>query len=181
MKAAVLCPGPSAYTFPGRDGYDMVIGVNRAAGLAPCDYWVMLDGVQVWKISAPVGRPKIICGHPSHLDLWRNIPEAREHGWFDIQECIQTLPEAPITWAVFSATAAIVTAIHLGAKSVDIWGADMKGIEDFDGLNMPGMYARSEMRWQKEARILHELTEHFAAKGITIQRCFAEVANANPA
>lgn len=46
LKAAVLCPGSSLADCSIERlalEYDVLIGVNRAVGIVPCHYWVMLD------------------------------------------------------------------------------------------------------------------------------------------
>ena len=67
-RAALLCPGSSIAGYPGRDGFDLVIGVNRAALMVPVDAWACMDWPLLQKSReqviarcgrAPVRRPRI--------------------------------------------------------------------------------------------------------------------------
>lgn len=43
MRVAMLSPGPSLVKYPGRNGYDLVIGVNRVPFKHECDWWSLAD------------------------------------------------------------------------------------------------------------------------------------------
>jgi len=168
MRAQILCPGPSLPAAPSRDGYDVVLGVNRAVGVAPCDYWVMLDGALVWRISRPVGHPVIVCSHSMHKELWDNYLDSRDHKWLDAMSFKDKYCTS-MEWAIFSATTAVICAASLGATQIDMWGADMAGTREFDGP-MPERATRNEARWEREARILDRISNHLWTRGVKVER-----------
>ena len=43
MRVAMLSPGPSLEKYSGRDGYDLVVGVNRVVFQHECDWWSLAD------------------------------------------------------------------------------------------------------------------------------------------
>lgn len=168
MRAAILCPGPSLPAFPARDGYDLVIGVNRAVGFAACDYWVMLDGAAVWRISRPIGMPVIVCSHSMHLDVWRNYPESQKHGWLDAKS-FEQFASPSLGWPIYSTPTAIICAASKGATQIDLWGADMVGAGEFDNKPAPDIN-REDSRWARERVILDGLQSYLEARGVALNR-----------
>lgn len=163
QTAAILCPGPSLPTFPGRAGLDAVIGVNRAVGAFECDYWVFSDA-EVPQIAQPLGRPTIVCDR--HLVRgFRNSPLA-QHPYID-REAAGPIANYPIRWCRYSATSALVLAFGLGAKEIRCWGIDRQGVTDWDGTLPPGA-RRTEDRWREEASIWSQVVDHLAAAGVSV-------------
>ena len=178
MKAAVLCPGPSLGACKLRAGFDLVIGVNRAVNFAACGYWSLSDGARVFNDSRPIGMPVLITSRSMHTDMARTAPESRNHDYLDLYDIATRYPFKPIDWALFSTTTAIVASAYLGAKSIDVYGADMAGTLDFDGHHADH-YQRDDDRWRREAGILGQVKAMLARDGISVQRI--EAAHAHSA
>ena len=164
--AAVLCPGESLRFFLGRDGYDPVIAVNRAAGAYHADYWVCLDQ-NSFEACQPVGRPTIVCAHATYNGICARWPDARHHDWkLHKPGAVET---HQIPWAKYSATTALELAARLGATQVDCYGIDWNGTEDFDGYEH-AEHNRTAERWADEGRIFADLTAELHRRGVRIRR-----------
>ena len=62
-----------------------------------------------------------------------------------------------------------VLAHYLGAKRVDVYGADWTDEPDFDGVSVTGNRRDAE-RWRQERDIWHKLTAHLAERGTVVER-----------
>lgn len=167
MKTAVLCPGPSvAKTYKGREGYDLLAGVNRAVHRERCDVWVSLD--------------------PSPF-------EALPMQWFTTETTLHNLTQAgrvptrcavdvvePIyadipsdlggaSWSAFSSVAALVAMFRKGAKQIDVYGYDASDRPDFDGVSLTSNQ-RNKDRWEHEAHCWQVVTKWLAARGCKVNR-----------
>lgn len=170
VRAAVLCPGPSLTAFAGRVGYDLVIGVNRAVGLFPCDYWVMLDD-HTFDIAHPIGTPRVLCPR----DQWAKVSRRTANGAakdFKVlapEDVDGTLPRRQTPWHKWSATAAIALACHLGATEIDCWGMDWEGTADWDGDTRP-FHCRDEARWHNEQKSFRIMEQAMRARRVALRR-----------
>lgn len=166
MIAAVLCPGPSLREFDGNAGqYDVVIGVNRAAAAYLCDYYVALDA-RSYEMGKPLGEPVIVTVAHAWAELLNKHPGLsgrRSMVYSDAGKDIKS------TFGAFSSTAALVLARYLGANLVHVFGADMGGVQDYDGWT-DERNRRDAMRWAKESRQWEALTGELAALGTTVIR-----------
>lgn len=73
------------------------------------------------------------------------------------------------SWSMYSATSAIALAGHLGAKRIDVYGADMSGTQDADG-HTDKRFCRTDVRWQNEREVLDKLTQWLGVNGVTVRR-----------
>lgn len=167
MKTALLCPGPSLSRYLGREGYDLVIGVNRAAEKHPVDIWVAHD-VQRIRDSAPgvIGSPLLVVA----TETWGVIDA--ENGWrgrmIEQTAYLEAVPHA-FGWTSFSATSALVCAFWRGAKRIDLYGADWKGKLDWDGV-AAGLN-RADSRWEWESSMmLNVLFPYLRERGCEVNR-----------
>jgi len=168
MRAAVLCPGPSLAAFADRGGYDLRIGVNRAVGLYRCDYWAMLDQ-RTWELVNPVGRPVIICDRGHYVHLRARYPTARHHHNLAVETIAETLPHKPVKWHTWSMTAAIAAAHFLGARTIEVWGADWSGADDFDDYH-DEFQNRTDERWARERKLFCEIQLWLGTAGTNVRR-----------
>lgn len=141
MKVAILSAGPSlVQTFDPDAGHDLRIGVNRAAGSFHCDWWSCGDG-QTFREHEPIGLPVVFTmdRHDGQLRADCNVGERfarhRVVGW---NECRDALAGRglPGCWDNWSITAALALAVWQGAKHVDVYGHDMRGIVDVAGRRL---------------------------------------------
>jgi hypothetical protein len=159
-------------TFPGKaeGGYAAVFGVNRAAGLVACDYWVHLDMIFHLLVQAgepPIGTPTIITHRSCWKQTMRNWPSMESWPWLDVRT--MDYIDAEARWRVFSCTTAPVAAAHLGYKHLDAYGVDWNGTTDYDGKNY-GTPNRGEDRWRDERKIWDYVTRALASRGVTLRR-----------
>ena len=156
MRATLLCPGPSlGKTFPpGRNGYELIVGVNRAAQYTPCDWWAALDGDFVRS------QHRNNLGTPKLLSREYVLFAEDSHEWLiDLENSLTLEVVASDTPAVrigrvgqFTAPAALLLCGYLGATSIDVYGADLAGTTDFDGHAPPDAW-RTDERWRREQTI----------------------------
>lgn len=163
LTVALLCPGPSLPTYPGRAGIDSVIAVNRAAEAYAADYWVFGDAALA-TITTPLGRPIIVCDRGT-LGRLRHTPLGG-HAYID-RESAGPIAGHPIRWRHFSSTSALVLAFGIGATTIHCWGVDRVGVEDWDGV-VPPQACRTEARWQREATIWSQLVDLLDAAGVHV-------------
>lgn len=175
-KIAVLCPGPSLRTFPAvRHRYDLRIGVNRAVGHVPCDYWVMLDA-PVFERVCPLGFPRVM----SPMSQWREVlgkaslsAAARKHQHMVPESVRASLPREVVRWESWSSTAAVALAYHMGATRIDCYGMDWEGKADFDGATHP-TDCRDADRWRRERKCFIEMRVALGQRGVKLARIGAD-------
>ena len=166
----ILCPGPSLANAPQVDG--IVYGINRAAILRPVTHWVALDwisdlpggGIINWA-SQVQGSPELITSKNSKESLLR-----KGFKWPKPLNVIAELPylSPTINYSLFTATAAMVHAASMGAKTINIYGMTMAGKLDADGIEAG--YNRSETRWAKETEIVNQLIQELSEHGCKVIR-----------
>lgn len=178
MHAAVLCPGPSLVRWPHFNGYDLLIGVNRAPHIVHpatrVEWWAFTD----WRIF--LEHPLCYCPPVFTCTEARNVIERRGQGGrltthgFTLYE--QLWPAFPMEWAWhrYSATAAIVLAAHLEAKHIDVFGADWtRDAADPDGVKVNGV-KRDDERWRDEGALWDTVCLNLGLRGVTVKRRFPE-------
>lgn len=186
-RVALLCPGPSLAQFPDfdeleRGTYAAVIGVNRAAGHAACDYWVLCDN-SAMQHTVPAGRPTLVCDPECRQRLQKAFPATVEAmPWRDRvedMECLQSeLTPGRAKWWHFSATSALILAWRLGATEIVCYGVDWQGVEDWDGHTHLGM-SRNEERWTRECQLWTQVVDLLARRDVTVTR--KQIENTQPA
>lgn len=179
MNAAVLCPGASVQRYPQNGelrmseacpeprAYDLVVGVNRAAGLHACDFWCLLDHYTYGLQPAVIGRPTIVCHASIYNSMTKEYPEAKSHDHLaleNIHEDFQTC-----NWRTWSASLAIVVAYIRGAAVVDCYGMDWRGTEDWDGFNHH-KHRRGVKRWAAERQLFECIQKWLAGRGCVVRR-----------
>ncbi len=173
MKACVLCPGPSLsgrIGQPIRERYDLVVGVNRAAEVFECDYWVALD-TRTFGMTRVVGRPMIVSSAVHYRRMCAEWPEARTFEHLDTATLASR--KLPHSWSTKGLLTALVVAHSKGANTIDCYGVDWKGVRDFDGQTFPGQ-KRTTKRWDREARQFAKLKEALLSLNTTVRRIAAE-------
>jgi len=117
-KVAILSAGPSlTRTYRGRDGYEEVIGVNRAVACFECDWWSAFDSCTL-DLVKPIGNPR----------LFTREVVVQSHDTPDDVVIIERVYDEVgigIKKNTFSLTGALFLAEWLGATEIDIYGHDM--------------------------------------------------------
>ena len=171
MRAALLCPGPSLERYAGRDGYDLVIAVNRAATRYECDYWIAQDHSAYGhshRADLPklIGKPTWITNPSTHKATLGSHPESKRLAY--IARNSIDFPSPP-TWRTWSATIGLALAAWRGATHIDCYGVDWTGTKDFDGVMLPEQI-RDRRRWQREINVWRGMYRRLSARGITFTR-----------
>ncbi len=141
--------------------------MNRAVIFRECDWWSFIDPATFrdWK---PIGNPALFFRRDT-----RDSIRAVNPGLIDgrkqivLDDIKHEFPEGG--WTLLSATIALVLAAHLGATSIDVFGADWTDEPDFDGL-CPAGCNRDETRWSMELVLWGQLVDHFQTRGISVTR-----------
>lgn len=171
FAATIICPGPSLASvwIPRRDELRAHIAVNRAIDLG-AEWYVAGDKetFERWPRRPRVG----ICA-PEHV--------ARRAAAGDYGDAVAAIfaDIQVVSWETlrlvndcvecnYSAVAACALAAFLGFRDADMYGADMAGIDDWDGTAQGS--SRSPMRWAQEMADLRRIAAHFAQRGGTIVR-----------
>lgn len=165
MRFALLSAGPSLRRAdPAAWAGATVIAVNTAAALHPCTWWSCGDDEAIEKIVNPIGVPHIWTMDVSHDRVQAHDPDRHaRHRWLTWQS-VQI--GQPFHAYDYSAPAAIVLAVHLGATKLDIFGVDMAGETDCYGTHWPG---RGADRWAKERPIWRDTIAWAARQGVSIK------------
>lgn len=168
MIVDVICPGPSAGDYDGAG--EVCVGVNRAVELVPCDVWVWLDGEMFGEVE-PIGSPRVITSKAGHRRACKQGGNDRlvRLGFELVDSEAKTPPHWEIPWSRYSSTTAILSAIDMGATQIYVWGADMRGVADWDGETRD-RDTRTNERWKSERQILARLMRWARNKGIRIKR-----------
>ena len=137
MNISILSAGPSLrQTFNPDQRYDLRIGVNGAASVFCCDWWCAGDG-QTFAETTPVGFPVLFTmtkddGHLRRAGVAGRLLKHRVVEWGPIL----TRSGAPSCAQNWSVTMAVVLAVDLGARHIDLFGHDMKGTVDCNGKRL---------------------------------------------
>jgi hypothetical protein len=160
--AAVLCPGPSTTSFQDSSRYDLVIGVNRAAALHACQYWVALDA-ETHDIVFPVGTPELVCKPSIYA-------RSRYRGRLRHVSSDALVGFLPGDWWNYSSTVAIVYAAWRGCSKIEVFGMDWGGVADWDGWTAAGDGDRGKDRWEAEALLYSEIAAHLNNRLVVVTR-----------
>lgn len=116
MRVALLSCGPWGCHYNAGE-YDLAIGVNRTPLTTPVDWWCFGDAEAWWWYSDKIVCQPKICTNANAA--FRCRPELQQRA-----SILWESFDAPhrLRWNVFSATAAIVLAKHLGASRLDCFG-----------------------------------------------------------
>lgn len=164
MIYAILCPGPSLANLAAKPAADVTIAVNRAALRFACDVWAAMDYPMIRKnVGAVLGEPIIL----TRRQTWEDVSHRCPRQDVRLVEDIEDVP-ASLRWQIKTMTCAMVYAFKQGATRIDLWGCDLKGVEDYDG-KLAGE-DRSDKRWSDEARDLAALIEWMKADGVEVIR-----------
>ena len=163
-KAVVLCPGPSLKEFAGRNGYGLVIGVNRAGNVEKCDYLVALDPhTPGWCDLRH--RPTLVCARTVRDEAILDCEAVKHLPFLELSKDWLG-PGAPKWWTK-SLTTALVLAFVKGADAIDCYGVDWQGIEDFDGFT-DARQKRGRERWKKEIRLVRDICKELLDRNVRI-------------
>lgn len=169
MRAALLSCGPSLTRYlPNPNVYLWVVGVNRAATAHRCDWWSAMDSPFIREhADKVVGDPLLWTLTETRQSLSRKglafdgLDYCRANNKFggDIK-----------TWGHYSAIAALWLAGHvMGMKHIDVFGVDMAGENDWDGVKWK--YARRPAsRWEREAELWQATVEALKDEGVEVHR-----------
>ncbi len=174
MKSALLCPGPSLTRFPGRRGYDLLIGVNRAPIAFACDVWACGD----WPLYCKIENDREIQAQVIGSPLWFTAANSAEEVWErhtrwrgEVRTFESIDPGiAGIDWDFFTFTAAIGYAAWRGATTIDVYGADWSGVKDFDGAAGASPENRTGDRWTQERWMFGVMQSELKARGVVLER-----------
>ncbi len=139
--------------------------MNRAATFTLCDWWAFLD-YTVFAQVLPPGKPKIFTTVIS-------AETSAIHGRpFKPDMTLDSIMGNYMAggWTIYTATASLALAAHLGATQIDVYGADWEpDAPDWDGV-MLASNTRHADRWAQERVLWDQLCGHLNEKGITIER-----------
>jgi hypothetical protein len=161
---AILAPGPSVTNFPGRDGFDAIVGINRAVEFTSCDYWFCVDRYGYHHFT-PLGQPVTIA--------WNSIvvPQVRARPAIDFRRrmCGRWGKDDDIFRMIAgSALAGIVVVTALfRPSSITTFGQTWSGSEDWDGVDRD---RRPETRWEKERARFNEMQAALERRGVALVR-----------
>jgi len=173
MNAAILCPGPSLAKWPDEMlmAYPLRIAVNRGVHRVRATHWVMAD-LNPFEKDRPAELPPIwtsesIVGYfpPGSATAYETLGER-------FPFLVNTYsPDGTVDWRSFSATAALVVAAALGAKVIDVYGADWTNEPDFDGKSINlSVIERLPERWKTECQIWDAVGADLTARNISVNR-----------
>lgn len=165
----VLCPGPSLALYQRGPDSTITIGVNRAVLHQPCDWWSVADFKAMVIVIVEARRGLYF---PPPRKIFGSVMVERDflnglagytmppYQWISFSDPSVEVPYDKMTqWRAWSSTSALVLAYHLsmihllgGELTINVWGADMKGVGEFDGANPDQSIrkGRSKERWAKE-------------------------------
>ena len=162
MRVALLSCGPSIASYPGRDGFDLVIGVNSIVERHECDYWVFGDAETFEKTrelrEGCAGRvPRLVTDAAAAFNLTHNsgvetasrfLTWPRGPHWEEFEN-----PLPLDTQLCFSSCAALLLTRHLKATSLQVFGVDLAGDRDWAGRRCngrdPEWWERERFRWDR--------------------------------
>lgn len=177
VSAIILCPGASLISAlrglrTGSIAAPVLLGVNRAVVAWPCDYWCSLDAKSYNRIE-PLGSPEYII-------RWDQAPRLKPGSIRDlgcakiIRKRLDGYPRGVDYYSYSLLSAIAFLAIDREMSNIDIYGADMVGIVDWDGTKNDKPNRRARDRWRREYAKLQVLCDYFDAQGVNVNRCFLE-------
>lgn len=118
MIVGIVGKGPDhVKIIDGRRRVDCLIGINHAAAWHCCDWWCFGD-METWRGVTPLGDPKWFTNANAVLRI------RKRGGSLPTGSAVweQTCAVRDTRWQVYSATAALILARHLGADSILCFG-----------------------------------------------------------
>ncbi len=152
MKIAIISAGRSAYDFDFHSiKADQSISINVAAMKFPCDYWCFSDAESFYRWHGKIGSPVLFTRKAVHKQL-NQMPRYSGTGLGRMIHSHALIYQDDIAppveqWNLFSGTAAIGLAWHLGATELLLYGYDLAGNYDCCGRHGLG---RTIERWVYE-------------------------------
>lgn len=158
MHCALLCPGPSLRRLAQAPPADLTIAVKRAALAFPCQWVCILDTPELQAFGDIA---------PGALLLTRRDcrPKYSRREGLAVEDLDCPVPR----FDLYTATAALALAGHLGATTVDVYGADWSDAPDWDGSTPEGAN-RSPERWALERGIWSQVVEWMGRRGCEVVR-----------
>jgi hypothetical protein len=151
MHAVLLAPGPSLRNLGILPDCDISVAINRAALFHPCTVFAASDYPMLrdWR-HAVQGSPLLL----TKRQTW----EDKAKDWYEHAVIAETL-DVPIEgWLEKTATISLGYLWLIGAKRVDVYGADWSDEPDFDGVRVVGT-ERDEKRWARERAVWGRMCE----------------------
>jgi len=173
MLVSLLSCGPSLCAFDDARRGDLVIGVNGAACRHACDWWSIGDDQTILRHSLDadepvVGRPHVSTMSPSMHRIKESYPAVHANrDWITWEQLRDSVSAPQSGWDQWSAPAALVLAVHLGATTIAVFGVDMIGSADFAGRDHKRF---NEHRWVRERRSWDSALTLCGAAGVTVHR-----------
>lgn len=166
MNAVLLCPGPSLAALDALPPCDVSMAVNRAAlRFHGIDWWATLDYPTVKWHKDQVTAPNLLSIRQTITDLGCRLQQFRQILAF---EDIADFCPPDLKAQTFSATAGLVGLAYLGAKRIDVYGADWQGMADWDGKEAGEN--RKDERWAREAYLWNGIVHYLAGQGVEVHR-----------
>ena len=172
MIVAILCPGPSLMQTWSDDGprYDQIFTVNTAAKLVRGDWLCAGDKCFFRGLLGDTPRPHagILTCPDSLTDACRWAPGMLVNTWADIPLIGEHHRRGrPINWTI---QAALCMAAEMGARNVDLYGAD--GAASTTPIDASGYRGedRTSERWAREESDLSWTRTILAELGTIVNR-----------
>lgn len=175
-RVAILSCGRSLQrSNPPLGDYDSVLGVNYAVESFPADWWVWGD-VKPFITWKPVSSPSGVFTSDGEWERLCGLHPERAASLVDGRSLLTwqavTIPEfINEKWRVYTVTAALALAWHIGAREIDVYGHDMSGTVDCRGADKPSI--RQPKRWEQERAIWNLLAARLERDGIAVRRVAA--------
>lgn len=180
MKIAICCPGPGlnrlapiheSQKIPPLDGYETIIGVNRAPFIMLA--WCIPVWVKAWCfdgrafLSGEVPYKPLLCCSEKDINF---VGETRgpQYPVVTHENLLKGTP-GDTDWCDFSVTSAIVLAARLGGRQIDCYGSDWTDEPDADGVMLPDCL-RTAKRWKEEKRVWDNVIKYLKPRGIMVER-----------
>lgn len=166
--AAILASGPGLlHSWHPGGVADVVIAVNVAATLFPCDWWVAGDA-EAFDLFHPIAPPR--CGVVTDALAYARAAWWPHSGGRVQRWCQFRAPFGSGQWHTSGPAAVGFAALVLGAAEVHCYGMDMAGTQDLDGAPACCL-GGADHRWKVEAT---ELAAIVAATGVRLVRHLAD-------
>ena len=162
MIAAVLSAGPSLLaTWPDRDLHpDVILAVNVAAEVYPCDWWVAGDP-EAFDGFIPAAPPR--CGVVTDALNYSRQPWWPRSGRQVQRWCEMRAPIANGQYHTSGPASVGFAALVLGATEIHTYGMDLSGDRNIDG-DPASTAAGAANRWRNETRYLRAIAARHAGR-----------------
>jgi len=165
VTAAVLAPGPSLAGLGACPAGDLVLSINRAGLRFPSDWWAAADYPMVkWHGPAVLGTPNLLTRRDTAETLRERAARFPEVAFIEDVPMEHGCPP----WQGKTLTCAMAFAFAWGAQAIDIFGADMEGYRDWDGV--AAGEDRTLKRWEQERAEFGALADWMRQRGCAVTR-----------